>query len=136
MTRDEYADRLAEVAAELVVRVRDEGPADNAAWLSTALPNPADRDNLLYVLAAAVPDDRSWLALTAWTRATGPAPARLQPHGTHAAAQRHRYRGQPLCDECREAERARDRDRKKTAYHRRKAAVVCAGPTHEETQAA
>lgn len=74
MSIDDYADRLAEVAAELVVRVRDDNPQANARWLAAVLPDPADRDALLYVLAAAVPDDRPWLHLTAWTRRT-PAPS-------------------------------------------------------------
>lgn len=114
MSTDDYTNQLAAVAAELAVRVRDETPDDNAQWLRTVLPDPNDRDNLLFVLAAAVPDDRSWRALTSWT--TVPAVRRLQPHGTHAAAQRHRYHHEALCDACRDAEQARDRDRKKAAY--------------------
>lgn len=121
MTRDDYADRLAAVATELVVRVRDDDPDANARWLHSVLPNPADREALLYVLAAAVPDDRSWAALTAWT-VSGPPARRLRPHGTHAAATRHRYHREPLCDVCRDAERDRDRKRKKTAYWSAKAA--------------
>ncbi len=108
MSLDDYADHLAEVAAELVTRVRDEGPDDNAAWLAAALPDPADRANLLYILAAAVPDDRPWVHLTAWVAAR-----ELKPHGTQAAAARHRYRREPLCEECRDSERTRDRARKR-----------------------
>jgi hypothetical protein len=112
VTSEEYADRLAEVAAELVVRVRDEGPNDNAAWLRMALPDRAARDHLLFVLAAAVPDDRPWMHLTAWTvaprRPDGP-----QPCGTPAAAKRHRAAGEPLDDACEAAEREDWRIRKR-----------------------
>lgn len=129
MNRDEYADRLAKVAQELVVRVRDDQPEANLRWLSNTL-TARERQDLLFVLAAAVPDDRPWSALTAWTWAS---PDGLQPHGTHAAAQRHRYHGEPLCEPCRTAERERDRTRKKTAYW---AAKNRPAPTGEETRAA
>ncbi|MEV6800546.1 hypothetical protein AB0M91_19695 [Micromonospora rifamycinica] len=114
---DGYADRLAEVAAELVVRVRDDDPEANARWLAATLTAAEQRD-LLYVLAAAVPDDRPWVELTAWV------PRRqLRPHGTPAAAERHRYRRERLCDECRDAERARDRIRKRDQRARARQAV-------------
>jgi hypothetical protein len=48
-------ERLAAVAAELVVRVRDDDPETNAAWLVGQLPDPADRFRLHFVLAALVP---------------------------------------------------------------------------------
>lgn len=67
MDRDEYADRLAKVAAELVVRVRDDDPEANLRWLTNTLRTHEERVHLLFVLAAAVPDDRPWQALTAWT---------------------------------------------------------------------
>ena len=137
------ADRLAEIAAELACRVRDETPADNATWLAEQLPNPADWWKLCFVLAAAIPDDRPWLALTAWT-VTRPAPAamdvvdegevlrpakasrparrkspdELQPCGTPAAAARHRYYGEDLCEACSLHERIRDRIRKAEARGR------------------
>lgn len=100
-------ERLAQIAAELACRVRDEAPDDNARWLDEKLPDPLDRRNLCIVLAAAIPVDQPWLQLTAWTE--------LRPHGTHAAAQRHRYHREPLCDRCREGERVRDRDRKRVS---------------------
>jgi hypothetical protein len=100
-------DRLAQIAAELACRVRDEAPADNLAWLDKQLPDTTDRRDLLFVLAAAIPVDQPWLQLTAWTE--------LRPHGTHAAAQRHRYHREPLCDRCREGERTRDRNRKRVS---------------------
>ncbi|MBM0275352.1 hypothetical protein [Micromonospora tarensis] len=118
MSLDGYADRLAAVAAELVVRVRDEGPDDNAAWLAAALPDPAAREHLLYVLAAAVPDDRPWTDLTAWA-----VERRLKPHGTQAAAARHRYRREDLCEECRDAERVRDKLRKRAQRARARTAT-------------
>ncbi|WP_243715731.1 hypothetical protein [Micromonospora sp. KC207] len=70
---DEYAGRLAEVAAELVVRVRDDDPEANLRWLTATLPTNRERLDLLFVLAAAVPDDRPWLHLTAWARTAPPA---------------------------------------------------------------
>lgn len=101
MTRDDYADHLATIAQELVVRVRDDDPEANARWLATL--TDRERRDLLIVLAAAVPDDRPWLHLTAWTRhPRRPAP---QPCGTRAAAKRHRARGEDPCPPCVTAER-------------------------------
>lgn len=132
MKDDAYVDRLAEVALELAVRVRDEGPEDNRRWLHTALPEQADREALLYVLAAAVPDDRPWPELTAWT-----VQRRLKPHGTQAAAARHRYRQEPLCGECRDAERDRDRHRKQDQRARARTTTCSTRTaTTEETRAA
>lgn len=65
-TQDERAERLAQVAVELVTRVRDE-PADaNWRWLLSTLPDPLDREALSFVLAAAVPADKPWNHLTRW----------------------------------------------------------------------
>ncbi|MFI6266133.1 hypothetical protein [Micromonospora sp. NPDC051006] len=128
---DQYAAHLADLGRQLAVRVRDNHPADNQQWLHEVLPDLADREALLYVLAAAVPLNRSMQSLTAW--AEQDRESRLQPHGTHAAAERHRYRKEPLCDECRQAERERDRDRKKTAYWAAKGEPAT---TTEETRAA
>lgn len=64
MTEDE----LAEVAAQLVARVREDDPATNARWLDAVCPAPADRYALLFVLAAAVPTDKPWTELTKWAR--------------------------------------------------------------------
>ena len=63
-------DRLAEIAQELVVRVRDEDPQSNGRWLE-ATTTDEDRWALLFVLAAAVPDDRPWKHLTLWTYGDG-----------------------------------------------------------------
>lgn len=132
---DERADQLAAIAAELAVRVRDDNRDANGAWLAAQLPDPADWFQLAFVLAAAIPDDRSWTALTAWAWATRPDPdqvdegevlrpaessrpgrpgqtAELQPCGTPAAAARHRYHGEELCTVCRLHEQIRDRVRK------------------------
>jgi len=59
-------DRLASIAQQLAARVRDDDPVANQRWLYAMLPDPAEREALLYVLAAGVPIDRSWAALTAW----------------------------------------------------------------------
>lgn len=119
---------LAQIATALIVRIRDDEPGANAAWLAGLLPEPADWFRLAFVLAAAVPDDRTWRQLTAWTTRPLPdkAPAgpkavrQLQPHGTVAAVSRHRYRREPLCEACREAARVYERDRKRNS---RKAAA-------------
>ena len=58
-------DRLAEIAQELVIRVRDDDPADNARWLQN-MTTPDERWALLFVLAAAIPDDMTWTELTEW----------------------------------------------------------------------
>lgn len=73
MTPDERADVLAAVAVELVGRVRDDEPAAFHRWLRHALVDAGftapDDDSLamMTVLACAVPDDRPWTHLTAWT---------------------------------------------------------------------
>jgi hypothetical protein len=108
--------------------------------LAAQLPDPDDWFRLAFVLAAAIPDDRSWTALTAWAQIrphdrpaldlvdegeviappagqrTGTRPASaLKPCGTTAAARRHRYRGEPVDAACQRAEQARDRTRKQAA---------------------
>lgn len=117
---DELADRLAAVAVELTQRVRDDPAAEVHAWLRAQLPDSLDWFRLCIILAAVVPDDRSWTSLKAWTlkpvqrRAAPVRSAReLQPCGTPAAAARHRYRKEDLCEDCRDAVRAHDRDRKR-----------------------
>ncbi len=100
-------DDLARIAVELITRVRDDTPDANGTWLAEQLPDPGDWFRLAFVLAAAIPEDRSWKTLTRW--------AELAPCGTHAAAARHRYHGEDLCALCREAERERDRRRKRQA---------------------
>jgi hypothetical protein len=103
---DELADRLASIAQQLAARVRDDDPEANQRWLH-AVTTPEEREALLYVLAAAVPDDQTWTELVGWTGE--PAGRRLRPHGTAAAAQRHRYRSEPLCGQCRAWDAARKR---------------------------
>lgn len=91
-------DRLAALAVELVIRIRDDNPDANARWLAAHLPNPADWFRLAFVLAAAVPDDRSWKQLTAWTHL-----------GCTTSASGHRRRGEAVCDTCLRADRERKR---------------------------
>jgi hypothetical protein len=62
-------DRLAQVAAQLAARVRDDEPDANARWL-LATTSADERWALLFVLAAAVPDDRPWRQLVLWTDTT------------------------------------------------------------------
>jgi len=63
-------DQLERVAQELVLRVRDDEPDGNGRWLA-AVTDEHDRWALLFILAAAVPDDRSWKHLTLWTYGLG-----------------------------------------------------------------
>ena len=65
-------DDLAEIAAQLVARVRDEGTSDNARWLAAVLPDPADWFRLAFTLACAVPAEKPWLALTRWASPDSP----------------------------------------------------------------
>jgi hypothetical protein len=61
-------DQLASIAQQLAARLRDDDPEANARWLAAVLPDPGDWFRLCFVLGSAVPVDRSWLALTSWTR--------------------------------------------------------------------
>lgn len=122
---------LEQLAQELVLRVRDDAPAAVNRWLSTAVPNSVELYRLVFVLACAVPDDRSWKALTAWTLFDRPVPEpkpepkatrgpgrKVAPCGTWGAYQRHRSRREDACDDCKRAARDyyRDlRDRKRAA---------------------
>lgn len=87
---DAAVTRLVSVAQQLAARVRDDDPVANQRWLHAMLPDPAEREALCYILAAAVPDDRSWTELTGWAQ-----------HGTGPAAARHEARGEKQCDACR-----------------------------------
>lgn len=104
-------------AMRLAASVHDEGPPEVAALL-----RPLDRAALLELavtLAAMVPVDYSPAELLAWNdhRYANPRPAAsageqaplfpvvdvtggLKPHGTHAAFNRHKKRGENPCDEC------------------------------------
>jgi hypothetical protein len=64
------AEDLARIAVELASRVRDVDPEANGRWLAAVLPEPSDWFRLAFVLAAAIPDDRSWRQLTSWTLMT------------------------------------------------------------------
>jgi hypothetical protein len=64
---DDYADRIAAVAVELVQRVRDDDPEDYGRWLRLTVA-PEDMPALAVVLACAVPLDKPWGHLTAWAR--------------------------------------------------------------------
>jgi hypothetical protein len=111
-------EELEELAQELVVRIRDDEPESVRRWLTAQLPNPADWFRLCFVLACAVPDDRSWKALTAWTvfGLNRPATAEvreLQPCGTRSAYQRHLAHGEEPCQDCAYAAREYNRNRKR-----------------------
>jgi hypothetical protein len=110
---DEEVEPLAKVAMELAQRVRDDDPAAVGRWLAATLPDPADWWALMFVLAAAVPDDRSWQHSTAWTLSPGRhrGANELEPCGTRAAYRRHLAHGQDPCDACKEGNRTWERDR-------------------------
>ena len=60
------ADRLAEIAVELAVRIRDDEPDDIRAWLHQHT-TAQDRDDLIYVQAAANPATRlGWQRAVRW----------------------------------------------------------------------
>lgn len=112
-------ERLARVAAELVVRIRDEDPEANGRWLAAVLPDPADWFRLVFVLGALVPDDRTWAELTAWASRPAPVVRTLvqpPPCGrttrSDAGARRHRRAGELPCEPCRVAQADYDRRRK------------------------
>ena len=96
-------DYLVALAQELICRVRDDDPESNGRWLMSTT-TEADRFALLFVLAAAVPDDVPWSALVSWTRPDGRV---LRPHGTSAAVGRHQRRHEKLCPACAALERER-----------------------------
>jgi len=64
---DDYADRIASVAVELVTRVREDNPDDTGRWLRNTLTGE-EWVSLAVVLATAVPLDKPWSHLTAWAR--------------------------------------------------------------------
>ncbi|WP_213452868.1 hypothetical protein [Rhizomonospora bruguierae] len=80
---------LERVAQQLAGRVRDDDPDANARWLAAQLPDAADWWRLLFVLAAAVPTDRSWRQLTAWARGIPPL--------------RHQHCDRTPCADCQQA---------------------------------
>ena len=57
--------KLEAIAQQLAARVREDDPDANQRWLHTQT-TAAEREHLLYVLAAAVPDDKPWVELVAW----------------------------------------------------------------------
>jgi len=65
---DERAEELAQVAAQLAGRVRDEHPDENAAWLAEHVHGIDEWRALAIILAAAVPITEPFTQLTAWTR--------------------------------------------------------------------
>ena len=66
------ADRLAEIAREMITRVRDDEPAAVWRWLRYQMADLGSADPiddwiaLSVIQAAATPDDRRWTDLVAW----------------------------------------------------------------------
>jgi hypothetical protein len=105
-TADERAERLLAVGLDVAVQIRDDDP-EAVARLLQALDRTEMRD-LVMVLAAAVDINVSRRILFGWWNGQ---PRELRPCGTPGGAGRHRYRNEPLCDPCREAQREYDRVR-------------------------
>ena len=97
-------EKLESIAQQLAGRVREDEPHANARWLHSQLPDPADREALLYVLAAAVPVDVEWSVLTRWVQ---PPPA--ETCGTIRGPHHHRKAGEPVCPSCKAAAAAHER---------------------------
>jgi hypothetical protein len=63
---------LADIAREMITRVRDDAPADVWRWLRLRMADLASADPvddwiaLSVIQAAATPDDRKWTDLVAW----------------------------------------------------------------------
>ena len=111
MTPEERADRLARIAQELVVRVRDDDPDVVHQWLESAV--AGEWLALSVILACAVPDDRSWRQLTAWISEPPRERRGVQPCGTRAAYYRHHVKGEVPCKPCLDAKRKYEREHKR-----------------------
>lgn len=122
------ANRLAEIAAQLATRVREDDPSANARWLN-AVTSDEDRWALLFVLAAAIPVDVPWSVLTGWATSRDRIALDRRPHGTMAAVRRHNYRHEPMCEACRIVERDRTRERRAVVHNLGKKAVDKTGKT-------
>ena len=61
--------RLEILAQNLIVRVRDEDPEANGDWWDGL--TPREQRAVAFILASAVPDDRPWSDLIAWTDPEG-----------------------------------------------------------------
>jgi hypothetical protein len=128
----ELAERLVPIATELVARVHDEG-RESAGQLLASL-SDLERHALPVVLAAMVPLEGGVADLLDWVPLPDNArPLRgraLQPCGTHAAFVRHKLRGEPVDEVCREGERRFQRARKR--HVRRTGRPATAGRTRQQ----
>jgi hypothetical protein len=96
-------ERLESLAQQFAGRVRDDDPDSNQRWLH-AQTSAEEREQLLYVLAAAVPVDTEWSVLTRWVQ---PPPA--ETCGTIRGPHHHRKAGEPVCPSCKAAAAAHER---------------------------
>jgi hypothetical protein len=127
---DHPAERMVTAAIELACLVRDEGPDEIGAFIRNL--TGEERDALLVVQAAMIPDDTDAGTLLSWVTwdehrrplpgavpaasrervlAAPPRPRRrreteLVPCPSHAAYNRHKRRGELIDDGCAEAEKA------------------------------
>lgn len=141
--RGELAARMVSVAQELACLVRDEGPDAIGKFLDGLA--GGEKDALLIVQAAMIPDDRPAADLLSWVtwdeyRRDLPGPVLEEPApqrmtgppvtsgcGTYAAFRRHEDRGELIDDDCEEAARAYWRESKRR-QRRNALAAAQAGP--------
>jgi len=83
------AEQLADIAAEGACLMRDYGYDRVRIWLKHTVPDPDDRERLLFVAFALIDVERPASQLQWWL------------HGTPAAAARHEARGEHMCRACR-----------------------------------
>lgn len=65
--------RLEALAQQMIARVRDDDPEATLRWLRAELGTDptvpvSDVERLLFIVSAAVPDNRQWWDLTEWCR--------------------------------------------------------------------
>jgi hypothetical protein len=109
LRRADRAENALAVASALVCAVHDR----DAAQVRDLLVG-ADLPALAVVLAACVPDDARLSDLLDWTAdLPQPKPAELQPHGTHAAYERHKNHLEQPCELCINGEREYQRNRRR-----------------------
>jgi hypothetical protein len=102
-----------QVGFEVAGRLRFESTDEVAPTLDPL--DWAEMRDLVVLLAAAVDISAPPSVLFGWWRGRPKPRPELRPCGTIAAANRHKYRGEEMCEECRDAIREWDRARKRLA---------------------
>jgi hypothetical protein len=112
-------ERMVPIACQLAGHVRAHDKRAIFNLIRDLTPNEAYA--LVVVLAAMIPTDHTAGQLLAWTeqlptRAANARVVALRPCGTHAAYWRHKANNEPPCADCRQAERAYQRERKQRRH--------------------